>query len=171
MPKKPTQQEAPMVVLDDPELATSGKADPPGGGVPEGKAADAGNERAAAFYGDEFQWKGQPLHGLSSGRWGAFLEMRAGVTSLPFLDSLGGDGWFADSLRILYFCATEPQDWRPFRRDAMAWQEEIEAWAGKHVEREDRIAAEALAFEIYKASRINRHEIAPAAKGAGGGGK
>jgi len=30
---------------------------------------------------------------------------------------------------------------------------------------------ESLAFEIYKASRVNRHEIAPAAKGAGGGGK
>lgn len=168
-PKAP--KTPPLVVIDDPELATSGKPAPKGGGVPEPKVADAGEDRTRAFNADSLDWKGLPLHGLTSGRWSVYLEMRSAVTALPFLDSLGGEGWFSDSLRILYFCATEPQDWRPFRRDPMAFQEAIEAWAEQHVEREDRIAAEALAFDLYKASRINRHEIAPAVKGAGGGGK
>lgn len=171
MSTKKAAKPAPTIGLDDPELA--GKSAAPSIVTPPSKSAtgDPGEDRITAFGADAYTWNGQPIQGMTSGRWGVFLEMRASVTSIDLLDSMLGDGWFIDSLRILYFCGTPPETWRPFRKDPMAWQEEIERWGSEQVAPGDRLELEALAFEIYKDSRVNRHDIAPAAKGAGDAGK
>lgn len=152
----------------DPELATSGR-DNGGAGRPLVAATapmdNSEKAREAAYY-SEHEWKGIPLIGLTSGRWGLILQQRAVVTDIPFIEALGGDAWFSDAMRILYFCATTEADWRPFRRDSMAWQEEIERWGNENAPVYERLAIESLAFKIYEEANVNRHEVAPPEKGA-----
>lgn len=159
----------PSVLLSHPEKADADQAPAPvvQRGATQDAEDDAEQAREAAFNREGYEWHGLPLIGLTSGRWSLFVQQRAAVTDLPFLDAMMGDGWFADAIRILYFCATEPKDWAGHRRDSLGWQEEIERWADQHVPLHERIAAEALAFQIYQDSNINRHVVAPPEKGAG----
>lgn len=160
------------VFIDKPEVADSGRS-VGGSGVPIPKqdseaAREAEKAREAAFLA-EHEWNGKALTGITSGRWALLLALRDQVTDIPFLVSLGGDGFFADAIRILYFCSTGPEDWRAYRRKTSAWQEEIERWGDENVPRTQRIEAEEVAFELYQDSTINRHEVAPPEKGAGSG--
>jgi hypothetical protein len=126
--------------------------------------------REAAFNGDGYRWKDLELVGLTSGRWSLFVQQRAAVTDLPFLDALAGDGWFADAVRILYFCATGPDVWAEYRRNSLKWQEAIEEWSNQHIEISERVAVELLAFQIYQDANVNRHVVAAPEKGASTGG-
>lgn len=157
----------PRIFTDKPEVVSTGRGGLGEVSIPERdhKAEREAEQAREDAFGAEYEWNGQPVSGLTSGRWGLFLSQRKAVTNIDFLESLVGDAFFGDAVRILYLCSTTKADWRPFRLDAMAWQEEIERWADIHVPIHQRLAAEALAFDLYKNANENRHEPAPPEKG------
>ena len=125
---------------------------------------DRAKDREAAFDA-EFAWRGAPLHPFSIDRESLFSEVRLANGAPPIVKtSADFDGFLADALRILFICSHTKDDFRPLRRDPIAFQEAIDAWAVENVARGEQSAAITLGIEIYVSSFATEHEPVPSEK-------
>lgn len=167
---KATRVRPQRTVITDPELASSGRQPAPAkkaaGAVKKEEDRPTADEneqaREEAFQRDGYRLCGIEFVGLTSGRWSALLAQRAAVTEFSLFDAFQKpDAFFAEAIRILYFCGTSPEEWREFRRRAQEWQEEIERWADERFSRVDRFKIEDLALQIFNDAEENRHSVEP----------
>lgn len=119
-------------------------------------------EREAA-YSEEPEWKGELLQPFSFSRKSLFYSHRVSMGAPHLLEVLGDSmAFLGDALRILYFCAHDPAEYRHLRAKPELLQDAIDAWSDEQVEsEEDALEAVTTALTLYNASEVNKAEAVP----------
>jgi hypothetical protein len=134
-----------------------------GAGTRPGREAgdDKSAERARAFDA-EYEWNGKPLHPFSIERESLFCEQRLAAGAPPIVKTSGDfNGFLADALRILFICSHKRENFRVLRRSPIEFQEAVDDWAEKNVQRGQQSEAISLGIRIYTDTFVTEHEPVP----------
>jgi len=138
-----------------------GKMEKPGAAA---EAAPGDEERRQEAFDFVPMWKGQALEAWSVSRETLFLQLRHANGAAPFYAcARDRESFYPDAVRILFLCLHTPEDWRAYRGNLVAFQEElIDPWADEFLQSgADKLALVVLALKVWNASQENQAEPMP----------
>jgi hypothetical protein len=136
----------------------------------------AEQRREEAFIAAPWHWRDIPLHPLSIGREGDWLQHCRRIGLPPLHEVINsGEGFLSMAQRLLWFCAHEPRAWlsvwmKGGEAAPIVLESRITEWADKNILPGDQLAVLKLALDIYDRSRATQaHRVEDEADDVGEG--